>query len=337
MSMRKGRPYTDDEIVDMVRIIGCKRDNGEMRDQNELMSSQILGLMIVEFIKMGDKIRVPLRGREEVMVEPFACYHTVDTCGYVVYEARKRLADYIALDVGAEININFTEDQPIRVHKRRKDKNSVIDQTENEEVDEEKKDVVAEYHWTMDQKYKDVVEFQERTGTQIEVEIVENVVSPTYTLKTRRLRFPQGMRISTKNDVNDCAVSGRDFAFFKKYKISVHADHLIAKTMFFGDTCSYVFNPKSVGYERVTELLSSVETVIIESTFLEHRREMDDKKFKDRADKRHMFLFELEEQFKRYPQTKFLLIHFSACYDKETIMRYVSEYSGVYRNVSPFI
>lgn len=335
MSMQKGRPYTDDEIVKMVRIIGCKRDNGELKEQDNIMSSQIPSLMTIELVKMGDKILVPLRGREEVMVEPFACYHTVDTCGYVVYEVRKRLADFITLDVGTEIDNNFTEDQPVR--QRRKDKKTEHIDDQNASLTEEKKDENAEYHWITDSKYKDVVEFQERTGTQIEVEIVDKVVSPTYTLKVRRLRFPQGMRVPTKNDASGCTVSGHDFAFFKKYKIDVHAVHLIAKTMFFGDTGSYVFNQKSVGYKRVTELLSSVETVIIESTFLEYRREMDDKKFKERAEKRHMFLFELGEQFKRYPKTQFLLIHFSACYDKETIKRYVDEYNRIYNNVSAFI
>lgn len=341
MSMQKGRPYDDKEIVGMVRVIGCKRENGEFKDQDKIESTQFSGLTIVELVKMGDQILVPLRGREEVMVEPFACYHTVDTCGYVVSEVRKRLADFITLSPGAEVDNNFTEDQPVR--QRRKDKksgDSTSDPTLVEHsvplIDEEK-DEVAEYRWNTDPKYKDVVEFQARTGTEIELEIVDKVVSPTYTLKVRRLRFPKGMNVPTKGETSECALSGHDFAFFKKYKIDVHADHLLPKTMFFGDTGSYVFNPKSVGYKRVSELLSTVETVIIESTFLEYRREMDDKKFKERAEKRHMFLFELAEQFKRYPQTKFLLIHFSACYDKETIKRYVDEYNSRFMNVSAFI
>jgi len=64
---------------------------------------------------------------------------------------------------------------------------------------------------------------------------------------------------------------------------------------------------------------------------------MDDKKYKERFDKRHMFLFELAEQFKLYPKTQFLLIHFSACYDKDTIKRYVTEYNNIYKNVKAFI
>jgi hypothetical protein len=309
--------------------------------------------MIIELVKMGSQIFVPLKGREMVMVEPFACYHTVDTCGYAVFEVRKRLANFITLDVGTKIENNFTEDQPIRHH--RKDKkiasvshnttvlcetyNTFANSAQNFNSIEEKKDEA--YSWKSDPKYKDVIEFQARTGTVIDVDMVDKIMSPTYTLKVRCLRFPQGMRVSTKDDTKDdtkdCVLSGHDFAFFKKYKIDVHTNLLLPKTMFFGDTGSYVFNSKSVGYKRVSELLGSVETVIIESTFLEYRYEMNDKKYKARVEKRHMFLFELAEQFKRYPKTWFLLIHFSASYDKETIKRYVDNYNRIYKNVCAFI
>ena len=145
------------------------------------------------------------------------------------------------------------------------------------------------------------------------------------------------MNVPTKNDLGECIILSHDFAFFKKYKIDIHTNHFLPKTMFFGDTESYIFNPQSIGYARVSKLLSSVETVIIESTFLEYRCEMSDEKFKKRTKKRHMFLFELAEQFKCYPLTKFLLIHFSACYDKDTIKRYINEYNSIYKNVSAFI
>lgn len=114
MSMQKGRPYTDTEIVKMVRIIGCKRDNGEFKDQTVILSQTIPDLVVAELIKMGDKIPIQLRGRDQVAIEPFACYHTVDTCGYVVYDLRKRLADVISMENASYVDVNFTEDQTVR-------------------------------------------------------------------------------------------------------------------------------------------------------------------------------------------------------------------------------
>lgn len=304
MSMQKGRPYSDKEIVDMVRIVGCKRDNGEFKDQTHLSNFyQLLNdhLIIAELVEMGEMVRVQLRGREEVMVEPFACYHTIDTCGYVIHEVRKRLADTITFDKDAFIDNNFTEDQKERV--------SFID---------------------------DIEDFQKRHHIKIDLSFYEKN-NKSYIIHVRRISFPNGMNISTKNDLGECILNGADFAFFKKYKICTTKDHFLPKTMFFGDTSPYVFNPKSVGFKRVSDLIGSVETVIIEATYLEYRKEMDDKKYKNREKKGHMFLFELADIFKMNPKTKFLLIHFSAGYDKDTITKYVNEYNKLYNNVTAFI
>jgi len=124
MHIQKGRPYTDEEIVKMVRIIGCKRDNGEFPDQTDVLSGST---RIAELIKMGDQVPIQLRGRDRVMIEPFSCYHTVDTCGYAIYELRKRLADVITMEPGSFVDVNFTEDQTIRPKKDRKIENVVTD------------------------------------------------------------------------------------------------------------------------------------------------------------------------------------------------------------------
>ena len=336
MSMQKGRPYDDAEIAKMVRIIGCKRDNGEFLTQDKIMSQKIPDLMIAQLIKMGDKHRVQTEGRNEVFIEPFACYHTVDTCGYVVHEIRKRLADHIILVEGSEINVNFTEDQLIQKKSKNEKK---VNKEQADQVDISGSiEQILPYIWESDPKYADVIDFSKRHNVKIDVDIVDNIVNPKYTLKVRRLRFPEGLNISTKSvESCECILIPADFIFFKKYKIDIHTDYLIPKTMFFGDTGSYVFNDQTPGHKRLTELLSTVETVIIESTYLEYRHEMNDIQFKSRAENRHMFLFELEEQFKTYSQTKFLLIHFSACYDKAQIMHYVSKYNEKYKNVNAFI
>ena len=268
MFIQKGRMYTDEEIVKIVRIIGCKRDNGEFKDQDAIYSDKIPTLKIAELIKMGDQIPIKLRGRDEVMIEPFSCYHTVDTCGYVVYEIRKRLSDVITAEPGFLFDVNFTEDQIIKKKKKNKSNNNP-DTIIIEENDESDISNVENSDWTTNPKFTDVVAFSKRHNVEIDINIIDKIITDNFTLKVRQLSFPNGLSLKTKDDNdNNCILIGQDFEFLKKYKINIHTDQLIPKTMFFGDTGSWVFNPTSIGYSRVNELLGMVETVIIESTFL---------------------------------------------------------------------
>lgn len=197
--------------------------------------------------------------------------------------------------------------------------------------------ITESYDWKKDNRFTDIINFSGRHNVNMYPEFVDKMITSSFTLKIRRLHFPDGMIINTKNDKDECILKGDDFEFLKKYKININTDYLVPKTMFFGDTGSYVFNPASIGFIRVCELLESVETVIIESTFLESREEMGESKYKERFDKRHMFLFELYDIFKKYPKTQFLLIHFSACYDHAMIKKYVDEANKIYSNVKAFI
>lgn len=375
ISMQKGRQYSDDEIVKMVRIIGCKRNNGEFKDQTLILSQNNPDLVVAELINIGDIVPIQLRGRDQVAIEPFACYHTVDTCGYIIYDLRKRLSDVITLEPGFFVDVNFTEDQTVRKKRKHKqDNTSTSDQTSMstststttsisvlppamisdplksavisdsvsasngiDQITISSPESVDTYDWKIDPRYEDVIGFSQKHNIDMYPEMIDKVITPTFTLKVRRLYFPNGMKITTKNDKDECTLKGDDFEFLKKYKININIDHLTPKTMFFGDTCSYVFNPASVGFSRVSELLEKVETVIIESTFLESREEMGDSKYKDRLDKRHMFLFDLYDVFKKYPKTQFLLIHFSACYDRTTIKSYIDKTQHTYGNVKAFI
>lgn len=332
MFIQKGRSYNDEEITKIIRIIGCKRDNGEFADQTCIMSNTIPELMIAELVNMGDKTIVNLQGRDRVMIEAFACYHTVDTCGYVIYDLRKRLLDQIILDNNFYVDINFSEDQLIR---NTINTNNIINTID---IDDAKSDIL-EYDWKTDDKFKDIVEFSHKHNINMFPEIIDVVKNNNFTLKVRRLHFPDGMMLQTKNDVKQrkCTLISADFEFMKKYKINIHYDDPIPKTMFFGDTGSFVFNPKSNGYQQVWDLIGKVETVIIESTYLESKKDIGDKKYKKRLLKRHMFLFELYDIFETFKQTNFLLIHFSACYDKDTIIQYVNEANKKYGNVSAFI
>jgi ribonuclease BN (tRNA processing enzyme) len=339
MFIQKGRVYTDEEIIKIVRIIGCKRDNGEFKDQDSVYSTQISTLKIAELINMGDQVPIKLHGRDEVMIEPFSCYHTVDTCGYVIYELRKRLSDVITVESGAFVEVNFTEDQIVRSKREKKDKkNNINNDTINENLNDNTLKHFEKNEWDKDPIFADVVAFSKRNNVDMYINIIDNVITDHFTLKVRQLCFPNGMKLITKeNDTDRCILSGQDFEFLKKYKINIHIDQLIPKTMFFGDTSSWVFNPLSIGYQQVNKLMGMVETVIIESTFLESQNEMNDKKYKDRVAKCHIFLFELCPLFRAFPQTKFLLIHFSACYDRDTIRKCIENVNNIYGNVSAFM
>lgn len=332
MSMRKGRSYTDDEIVKMVRIIGCKRnndiDNKRFDSCESLELKQINGIVCVEFINIGDIVSINLKGRERVAIEAFACYHTIDTCGYVIYNLNERMVKSIKLEKNTYIDVNFTEDQ--NIGQKKKSKNTSI---EGYIVN----DIYSNYDWKKDDKFRDVVEFSERHVIPMYIEYIDNVKTNNFTLRVRRLHIPEGMELVTKDSGNKCVLTKTDITFLKKYKINISIEHLVPDTMFFGDTCSYVFDKQSSGYTRVMELLENVSVVIIESTFLESINEMGRGKYINRIKKKHMFLFELYQIFEKFPRTKFLLIHFSACYDRNTIIKYIDNVNQKFHNVTAFI
>jgi ribonuclease BN (tRNA processing enzyme) len=330
ISMQKGRIYTDEEICKMVRIIGCKRENGEFGDQNSVIVSTNPDISI-EFIKMGDQIDVSLSDRDSVMIEPFSCYHTVDTCGYVVHDIRKKLSDRIMLNVGTTIEANFTEDQnDLRnkkiMHKQKKkhvineNVNDAIVNVNDGNVDDNMTD--DNVNDQMMAKFIDVKEFSERHGIVINTCIIEKPITPKFTLRSRCVQFPEGMCLKTKDENGNCVLTSSDFSLLSKYKINVTQNILTPVTMFFGDTCSYVFNPI---HTRVCEYLNIVKNVIIECTYLENQHQLDPIKFKKRKDKKHIFLFELVPVFKANPMTQFLLIHFSARYTKDIIQKYIND------------
>lgn len=320
ISMQKGRDYTDLEVCKMVRIIGCKRNNGEFADQDKI---ELNSIKIIELIKMGDHVNILLNERDSVDIEPFSCYHTVDTCGYVVNDVRKKLADNILLGKEAMVEVNFTEDQADEKNKRIIHKNK---QKENEQSNDSKQI----------NKFKDVETFSEKHGVIINVSIFETPMTQKFTLRTRRLQFQNGLNLKTKNEKGECILSSEDFAFLSKYKINVTQNILIPHTMFFGDTCSYVFDPI---HTQIHHHLNTVKNVIIECTYLENQHDLNPAKYKKRQDKKHMFLFELIPIFKANPGTQFLLIHFSARYNKDIIQKYINDVISTHQcnNVKAFI
>jgi len=327
ISLRKGRMYEDDEIVKMVRIVGCKRPNSNNNEFKDGTCIKSCNLVIAELVEMGTKVLVVIDKNKEVMVEPFQCFHTVETCGYVIYNVQKKLSDSLEFKKGSVISVNFTEDQPLKTVK-----SSKANQIDAINMAETKIEI---YDWKKEEKYKDIIMFNERHKTNIIPKIVDKVVSPKYTLKVRQLTFEDDIKIKTMDENGKCMLDSSDFEFFKKYKIDFNKDQLTAKTMFFGDTCSYVFNKNN---KHVYDLLSIVENVIIESTYMElSQKNMSAKKLKARMENRHMFLYELMPIFNGYPNIKFTLIHFSACYDKNMINECMKEVNKKYKNVSAFI
>lgn len=254
--------------------------------------------MNVKYIDIGTKIRVQLKGQESVDIEHFPCCHTVDTVGYMVYDIRRRLSKRIIISENGEYIINMTEDQ--------KDNN-------NQTIS----------------KFNDIKEFSRKYDVEIDVSICPKLLENGHILYQRRLRFINGLDIPSFID-NKCILSKNDFMFLKKYKISIKDDTELPQIMFFGDTSSKVFENK-----RVLELINIAKTVIIESTFLETQKELGNKKYREHKKKRHMFLNELVPIINKYKDTQFLLCHFSACYNKTTILERIK--STGCSNIKAFI
>lgn len=300
LSIQKGREYLDDEVNKYVRIIGCDREymneNREHMDENrEHMSDNKKDMTnnreYIEYIKFGEKVYVNDR-----VIEPFKCYHTVDTCGYAIYKIRKEIPSVVSIKKDTLSDVNFTEDQKV-------------------------KDIII----------NDDREFNMRHGDKIRIDIITTPKTKGFVLKTRRVVFIDDF-LKEKDKMTK-----EDYDFMRKYKINIEDDVLIPDVMFFGDTCSYIFNKKNQTYEHMDKLMSMMNLVIIECTYLEERQDMSDEKYKKRKENRHLFLFELADIFLKYPQVKFLLIHFSASYNREKIIKCIDQYHKKYGNVYAFI
>ncbi len=295
--MNKGRIYSEEEILKMLRIIAIRKDN-------DTTTTEIIGLnnkIIAEVIPYGQMLLINLKGREQVGIQAFPCVHTVDTCGYVVSSARQKLANTIKIESNTTTTVNLTEDQ---------------DPINN----------------TIDGKYKDVEEFANKHSVEIIPSIVPTIVGKGHTLYVRHLHFPNGLKIQTKKNNQACLLDGSDFRFFSKYKINIEESVHTPEVMFFGDTSPIVFN-----IELVRQLMAQVKAIIIECTFLEGRNNTDPQTYKDRQEKRHMFLENLIPMFNAYSQTDFVLIHFSAIYDELQIKQAFEPLLHKHKNIIPLI
>lgn len=250
------------------------------------------------YVENGHKIHINLKGQESVYIEHFPCCHTIDTVGYMVYDIRKCLAKTINIPENKTYIINMTEDQ-----KYNKDKVS--------------------------DRFSDIKEFRNRHDIQIDVSIRSVQLNNNHILYQRHINFPNGMELKTMDD-GKCILSPNDIKFLKRYNINIRDDIVIPRIMFFGDTSSRVFDNK-----RVLELIDKAETVIIESTYLNTQEELGAKKYKKHKKKRHMFLHELIPIIRNHTDTQFLLCHFSACYDRTTILERIEKIKC--SNVKAFI
>lgn len=149
-------------------------------------------------------------------------------------------------------------------------------------------------------------------------------------------------------------------------QIDTHHKVLTPHTMIFGDTAITVFSQK-----LVKTMLSEFPRIIIESTFLDGEDQLSEinnspnncnnpdsdcdsdcnnetkmdkvmiKKVKNvkrnlylrLKEKKHIFLPELYYYFKKYPDTEFVLMHFSDRYDKETVLSTIDNVRLKYPNV----
>lgn len=306
--MGKGREYSYEEIMKYLTIYGVKKNNDESS-----FELSIGNVKVVTLINFGEIIKVNTKGRERYAIQAFCCYHTVDTCGYMIYKIHEKITKNIILDKNTIVEVNLTEDQDPKKQKKKKNENINLNNSDHNLL------------------FKDISDFATRHNMNIIPSIADKILANGYILKVRTLKFPDGMNIPTEIN-NKFTLINDDFKFLNKYKINYIYDKLVPKLMFFGDTCSYVF--KDI---LVRSLLATTKNVIIESTFLEGKNEMTEHKYKKRLDKRHIFLPELYPIFKKYKNVKFILIHFSACYDVQTIEAKIKSIQQTYPNVMALI
>jgi ribonuclease BN (tRNA processing enzyme) len=290
ITIQKGRRYSNIEISKLITIYGCKKSN---ECKYEIESD-----MNIKYITIGKMIRVELKGQKVVEIEHFACCHTVDTVGYMIYEIRKCLSKQINIPVNSTYTINTTDDQ-------KNDNNQSM------------------------KKFNDVKDFSRKYDIELHVSVYPKILENGHTLYQRLLQFKNEFNIPTYID-NKCIFSKSDFIFFKKYKINIRDEIKLPQVMFFGDTSARVFENK-----RVLKLIRNAKTVIIESTFLETPEELGNKKYREHKKKRHMFLHELVPIMNNNIDTQFILCHFSACYDKTTILERIN--STGCSNVKAFV
>ena len=117
--MGKGRTYSENEIIKYLQIYGIKKENDNLKNKLKIITP--IGTHIASLINIGHITHVNMKGREQCAIQPFPCYHIVDTVGYVIYNIRKKLSNRIIVPVGKIVKVNFTEDQ-IKRKKRKKRK-----------------------------------------------------------------------------------------------------------------------------------------------------------------------------------------------------------------------
>ena len=107
--------------------------------------------------------------------------------------------------------------------------------------------------------------------------------------------------------------------------------HVIEYPLFcyMGDTNESVLYSVNNGYMHFNPILEKYKTIIIECTFL------DKKHYKNALKDRHMHWTKLEPYIKAHPETRFILIHFSARYSNDYIEKFFANVK--YTNIVPFI
>lgn len=298
IQMQKGRKYSNKEIMQRLEMYGVriKHKTETEFDKSIKGKKEIIydGCKIANVVEYNEGIDITDR-KKKFCIRPFPCFHTVDVCGYSIEKIYHKQKEVLKIKSGKIYKVNLTQDQPRRLTKAEK--------KEMKKNPELKIKTEAEYD------FSDIDKFSKEHCIDIECKIEQVILKSGHKLYQRNIIFKDDFEMKIKSEMTES-----DLEFFDRYGINIYDKHITPETMFFGDTSKIVFKN-----HIVKKLLSKTKNVLIESTFLESRKDLSEREVKKREKKDHMFLEDLVPIFDKYKDVDFVLMHFSARYTKKDI------------------
>jgi ribonuclease BN (tRNA processing enzyme) len=303
LQMQKGRRYSNDEIMQRLEMYAIRIKHKNQTEFEKSISKD--KNIFYQDCKIADIVDynqlVIIKDREkEFGVRPFPCYHTVDTCGYSIETIKTKLKSNLIIQKNKKYIVNFTKDQPRRLTKAEK------------KLLKKDSELIIETKPKYD--FDDIIEFSKINMIDIDYKIIETKLETGHILYQREIQFNEELNMKLDS------IDKFHHDFFSRYKINIYDKIIIPETLFFGDTSNIVFKNK-----LIKNLISKTKTVIIESTFLEKRKDISDKQLKIRENTNHMFLEDLVPIINKYKDVDFILMHFSARYNKTNIKKFIEK------------
>jgi ribonuclease BN (tRNA processing enzyme) len=313
----KGRKYSINQIQKHLCIyaVHSSMDNFKHITQSEFSHEH--NCRVERIIAMSILSNMIVDIYDEYSIKAFPCHHTVNTYGYGIYRRTYVIPDIIKIPTGLTVEIT-----PPKMSKN--DKKCC-------------RDNINRINFDSVNRFED---FCKDNGIECDIEygIVSRKMTTGYILDNiRQITFNSDCTINVPitNDVKQ---------FFDEYSrnydktqgISVHSPDWIPLVMVFGDTASTVFKNKFV-----KQVINEFPIIVIECTYLEGEETLSKytsknskrNKYEKLKDNKHIFLPELYPIFEKYPNKRFVLMHFSDRYTKTVVKRREKMVRKMYQNV----